>query len=288
MKRVPLLNAFTVDVEDYFQVSAFEHRISRTDWPGYESRVEASTDRLLGLLDEFSVRGTFFILGWVADRFPQLVMRICERGHEIGSHSYWHRLVYQLSPDEFREDLRRSRDVLQDITGQAVTSYRAPSFSITRRSLWALEILVEEGFQVDSSIFPVYHDRYGIPDGVPHIHELQTPAGPLWEFPPTIAQFGQMRLPVAGGGYFRLYPWSMTSYCLRRVNQARPFVFYVHPWEIDPDQPRVSCGWRHRFRHYVNLARTEGRLRRLLRQFQFGTVHDVIYDTGRMAITTTP
>lgn len=272
------LNAFTVDVEDYFQVSAFEKHISRGEWPHWESRVVANTRRILHLLDRHGVKATFFVLGWIGERHPQLVREIHACGHEIGSHGYWHRLIYEQTPDEFRSDLRRSRDVLQEAIGRPVTAHRAASFSITKRSLWALPILAEEGFLVDSSIFPIHHDRYGIPDAEPRLHRLSTPAGELWEFPPPVARLGRMNLPV-GGGYFRLYPLAWTTYCLRRVNRAdrRPFVFYVHPWEIDPEQPRVRAASRvSRFRHYVRLAKTEAKLGRLLQRFRFGRLCDVV------------
>lgn len=272
------VNAFTVDVEDYFQVSAFEKYIRRDEWDSFPSRVVANTQRMLRLLDRFQVRATFFVLGWVASRYPQLVEDIHRAGHEIGSHSFWHRLVYDQTPNEFREDLCASRDVLEQIVGGPVTAYRAPSFSITKRSLWALEILVEEGFSIDSSIFPVYHDRYGIPDAEPHFHRIQTRAGPLWEAPPSVARLAGLNVPL-GGGYFRLYPWYLTRWCLRRINrQARqPFMFYVHPWEIDPQQPRVPVrSYRSRSRHYLNLHKTEPRLENLLRSFCMSTITDAL------------
>ncbi|MBN2474405.1 MAG: DUF3473 domain-containing protein [Pirellulales bacterium] len=274
-----MLNAFTVDVEDYYQVSAFERDIPRDQWNRRDGRVVDNTHRILDLLQRHDVRGTFFVLGWVAQQHPQLVRDIHSRGHEIGSHSYGHRLIYDQSPDEFRDDLRRSRDVLEDAIGQAVTAYRAPSFSITKRSLWALEILVEEGFRVDSSVFPTYHDRYGIPDAEPRIHQIDTAAGPLWEFPPSVVRFPRVNLPVSGGGYFRLYPLPWTVYCLGRINRRlqQPFMFYVHPWEIDPGQPRLRAGSRvSRFRHYVNLSRTASKLERLLQTFRFGRLCEAI------------
>jgi polysaccharide deacetylase family protein (PEP-CTERM system associated) len=274
-----VLNAFSIDVEDYFQVSAFAHCIDRDSWGDYEQRVVANTHRLLELLDRRHTQATFFVLGWVAERFPELVKEIHACGHEIASHGYWHRLIYEQSPDQFRQDLRRSRDLLQEITGQAVTAHRAASFSITARSLWALEILVEEGFRVDSSVFPIHHDRYGIPGAKPWLHRITTPSGDLWEFPPSVAQFGKINVPVSGGGYFRLYPLAWTLYCLRRINRRpkQPFVFYVHPWEIDPGQPRIPTHSRlSRFRHYVNLAKNEAKLDRLLRSFRFGRLCDVV------------
>lgn len=275
-----LLNAFTVDVEDYFHVSAFEKHIDRSAWDRFGSRVRTNTHRILELLDRHKVSATFFVLGWVADRYPDLVREIHRCGHEIGSHSYEHRLVYEQSPEEFRSDLRRSRDVLEDVIGQRVTAYRAPSFSITKRSLWALDILVQEGFRVDSSIFPMsHHDRYGIGDAEPGLHRIDTDSGPLWEFPPSVVRFARLRVPIGGGGYFRLYPVSLSLYGLARINRTtqQPFMFYVHPWEIDPQQPRLRAGSRRsRFRHYLNLSKTKQRLDLVLRKFRFGRMCDAI------------
>lgn len=279
-----LLNAFTVDVEDYYHVSAFERHVRREDWGDYESRVADSTRRVLELLARHHTRATFFVLGWVARRCPDLVREIHAAGHELGSHSYWHRLVYELKPDEFRQDLRDSRAALEDAAGVAVKAYRAPSFSITKQSLWALEVLAEEGMQVDSSVFPIYHDRYGIPDARTDLHRVTTPAGTLWEFPPSVVRVGGMNLPVSGGGYFRLYPLAFSLRALARINrrQRRAFMFYVHPWELDPEQPRLSAGSRlSRVRHRVNLHSTEQKLDRLLARFRFGTLSEVIADHSR-------
>ena len=271
-----LLNALTVDVEDYYHVSAFESLIGRHQWNGFESRVVASTQRVLDTLADASVRGTFFVLGYVAERHPELVRRIRAAGHEIGCHSYWHRLVYQQTPEEFRADLRRARDVLQDLTGSPVVAYRAPSFSITRRNLWALDVLIEEGFRFDSSIYPTYHDRYGIAGAPPQPHQIVRPAGSLWEFPMAIYRRFGYPLPIGGGGYFRLYPYALTRRGLRAINaEGRPFVVYMHPWELDPEQPRLKAGRLTTFRHYNNLHRTRGRLAQLLRDFSLGTVTDV-------------
>jgi polysaccharide deacetylase family protein (PEP-CTERM system associated) len=274
-----ILNAFTVDVEDYFQVSAFENVVCRSQWDQWESRVVGNTRRMLALLDRHQVPATFFVLGWVAHRYPQLVREIQAAGHELGAHGYWHHLIYQQSPEEFRDDLRLSRKVIEEAAGQRITAYRAPSFSITRQSLWALEILAEEGFQIDSSIFPVRHDRYGIPGAKAEVHKIDTARGPLWEFPATVASIGGLRFPVGGGGYFRLYPLAWTLHCLARINRVRcqPFMFYIHPWELDPDQPRIRSGSRlSRFRHYVNLAGNERKLDRLLPAFRFGRLGDSI------------
>lgn len=276
MAHSHILNAFTVDVEDYYHVSAFAQKIPRTQWDHFPSRVVATTHRLLEILERRSVRGTFFVLGWVARKYPELVRDIQRAGHEIGCHSFWHRLIYDLHPDEFRSDLRESRDQLEQITGEAVISHRAPSFSITEKSLWALNILAEEGFTVDSSIFPVRHDRYGLKRAERFVHRIETEHGNLWEFPPAVYRFGKWHLPVSGGGYFRLYPARFSTYCLLQSNRThgRPFVFYVHPWEVDPDQPRVPVRATTRFRHYVNLAKTAQKLDVLLDRFAFGTLSE--------------
>lgn len=269
-----LVNAFTVDVEDYYHVTGFADRIEPTTWEHYPSRVVASTHRILNLLERHQVHGTFFILGWVANRHPELVRDIQKAGHEIGGHSYWHRLIYNLTPDEFRADLQLSHDVISQITGDPVRLHRAPSFSITQKSLWALDILVEEGIEIDSSIFPVHHDRYGLPDAEPRPHRLETASGSLWEFPPSVYQIGNYRLPVGGGGYFRLYPYQFTRHCLQATGRRHqsPFMFYIHPWEVDPDQPRMVGPWLTRLRHYVNLGKTERKLDRLLSDFPFDAI----------------
>jgi polysaccharide deacetylase family protein (PEP-CTERM system associated) len=272
-----MLNALSIDVEDYFQVTAFESLLSRRDWDAQPSRVVANTRRLLELLDRRGASATFFVLGWVARRFPELVREIRGAGHEVGCHGFWHARVYEQSPDEFRADVRLARDVLTDITGTAVMAYRAPSFSITRRSLWALEILADEGFRYDSSIFPVYHDRYGIPDANRLPHRIATRGGELLEFPATVARLWNVNLPIAGGGYFRLMPLSWIARALGQVNRlGQPFVFYLHPWELDPDQPHVAgAGWT-KWRHYVNLATTETKLDWLLRNFRFDRLDRVL------------
>jgi polysaccharide deacetylase family protein (PEP-CTERM system associated) len=272
-----ITNVLSIDVEDYFQVTNFEARVERREWDKYPSRVVANTRRLLNLLDRRQARATFFVLGWVGRRFPGLVREIVKAGHEIGCHSYWHRLVYRQKPNQFRQDLRLARDVLESASGQPVVAYRAPSYSITRESLWALDILEDEGFRFDSSIFPTYHPRYGIPEAPRHLHRLNTDHGSLWEFPPSAGRLGGLNVPAAGGGYFRLLPARLTALCFRQINRAgHPGVFVVHPWEIDPDQPRLAPplsrdGWR----HYLNLRSTEKKLDWFLRQFSFGALGDV-------------
>jgi polysaccharide deacetylase family protein (PEP-CTERM system associated) len=274
-----LLNALTVDVEDYFQVSAFESVVPRARWNEYESRVVASTHRILDILARHGVRGTFFVLGWVARQFPELVREIHLAGHELGSHSYWHRLVYRLTPEEFRQDLRDSVAAIEEATGERVTAYRAPSFSITAQSLWALDILAEEGFNYDSSIYPIHHDRYGIPGADPYMHRCATRTGSLWEFPAAVCRVGRFNVPVSGGGYFRLYPLALTTWALRRLNESeqQPFMVYVHPWEFDPEQPRIRSGsLRTRFRHYVNLRTTEAKFEALVQRFRFAPMREAI------------
>lgn len=275
----PPPNAFTVDLEDYFQVSAFDRAVRRDDWPSFDRRVVANTRRMLDLVDRHAVRATFFVLGWIAEREPDLVREVRARGHEIASHGYEHRLVYDQSPDAFRRDIRRSRDLLERLTGAPVVAYRAPSFSITKKSLWALEILAEEGFRIDASIFPIYHDRYGIPDANPAIHKIATRRHPIWEIPGSTVRVGRLNLPVGGGGYLRLYPFPLTLRLLARINRkhGRPFILYVHPWELDPGQPRIKTGSRlTHFRHYRNLNKTEPRLDALLTRFPFAPLSDIL------------
>lgn len=273
-------HALTVDVEDYYHVSAFADTIASSDWGSLSSRVEANTHRLLDLFARNDTLATFFVLGWVAERFPQLVRKIVEHGHEVASHGYSHQLVYKQTPEEFRQETARSKALLEDITGAPIAGYRAASYSVTSQSLWALDILAELGFIYDSSIFPVHHDRYGMPHAPARIHRAIAPGGgEILEFPLTFAQIGSWRLPVAGGGYFRLYPYALSRALLRKSEKdnGQPFIFYLHPWEIDPEQPRVANVSRlSRFRHYLNLGKCESRLERLLSDFSFTTVADVI------------
>jgi polysaccharide deacetylase family protein (PEP-CTERM system associated) len=276
---ISLTNAFTIDVEDYFQVEALSRVISRDRWPEMEYRCEHNVRRLLALLDEKKVRGTFFILGWIAERSPELIREIAAAGHEIGCHGMSHRLIYTQSRAQFRDETRRSKQLLEDLVGKSVRGYRAASFSIVKRSLWALDELIDAGFEYDSSVFPVRHDNYGIPDAPLAPFAITAPSGRrLVEFPMSVARWGALRLPVSGGGYFRIFPYWLTRSSLTRINQReqRPFVFYLHPWEIDADQPRVNAGWKSRLRHYTNLARCEDRLRLLLSEFQFAPMGDVL------------
>lgn len=278
----PIVNAMTIDVEDYFHVSAFDGVVPRSQWDRLESRVCANTERLLDVFAEHGVRATFFVLGWVAERHPALVARIAAGGHEIASHGYGHRLVYDQTPSAFRSDVRRAKAVLEQSVGVRVAGYRAPSYSIVPRSLWALDVLIEEGHTYDSSIFPIRHDRYGIPVSGRHAYVIDRKAGRIVEAPATTAQLGGMNLPVAGGGYFRLLPYAWTRWGITRVNAAekRPAIFYLHPWEIDADQPRLPAGLLSRVRHYRNLDQTEVRLRCLLNDFSWGTMRSVLPSFG--------
>lgn len=267
------LNVLTIDVEEYFQVTGFAGRVSPAAWGQYPSRVVPATDLILDALERAEVRATFFVLGWVAERHPRLVRTLARAGHEIASHGYAHQLVTTQSPDQFRDDVRRAKLLLEDQVGQAVTAYRAPSFSIAPDRQWAFEILVEEGYVVDSSVAAGRRASCGhlAPDGRPFV--LHTPAGPLTEYPmPTIRRFG-CPIPVGGGGYFRLFPYSWTRRALASLNASgTPFVVYLHPWEFDPLQPRLRVPRLKAFRHYVNLGATAQRFRQLLADFPFDTL----------------
>jgi polysaccharide deacetylase family protein (PEP-CTERM system associated) len=279
MSPARIRNVMSVDVEDYYHVSAMEGVVSRDAWPTCESRVVDSTIRVLDLLAEHRVTATFFILGWVADRYPALVQRIVAAGHEIASHSYWHRLVYTLTPETFREDLHRAKVAIEDAAGIAVCGYRAPSYSITEKSLWALDVLIDEGYAYDSSIFPIRHDRYGIPSAPRQAHRITRNGGSLLELPATAGRVGSLAVAV-GGGYFRILPYAWTRWGIGRLNDVErlPAIFYLHPWEIDPEQPRLRAPLLGRFRHYCNLAKTEERLRSLVREFRFSTMATLLHE----------
>lgn len=281
--RNAIVNALTIDVEDYYHVTGFESVIQRADWDSYESRVERNTHRLLDLLDAHHTRATFFVLGWVAERHPQLVRTIHARGHEVASHGYAHQRIYTQSPAQFRQETQRSLRLLEDAIGEHIHGYRAASYSITRESLWALDILGEEGFTYDSSIFPIHHDRYGIP-GYPrfcHLVDGRTGAG-LVEFPLSTVRLGGTNLPIAGGGYFRIYPYAFTRWGIMHLNRTehQPAVIYLHPWEVDPEQPRIPAKASARFRQYFNLDQTAPRLIRLLQDFTCGTMASVLHERG--------
>jgi polysaccharide deacetylase family protein (PEP-CTERM system associated) len=262
----------SVDVEDYFHAEAITGHMGRSTWNSMESRVVKSTYRVLDLLSEQNVRGTFFVLGWVAERFPELVREIHSRGHEIGCHSYWHRLVYELTDNDFREDTRRAKETLESVVSVKVIGYRAPSFSITKRSEWALEILSELGFRYDSSIFPIRHDFYGIPDHPRFAcHYGRDANWDMVELPISTWRLGSTNLPFGGGGYLRILPLAYTRRAFREVNvrEQRPVIVYFHPWELDPEQPRLSLPLRSRLRHYTNLKKMRNRVGALLQNYQF-------------------
>lgn len=277
----------SIDVEDYFHVSVFDGLVPRNQWERMESRVEANTMRLLEIFSEFGVRSTFFVLGWVAERVPALVAAIARAGHEVASHGYAHRLVYDQTPAAFRRDVRLAKEIIEQAAGRAVVGYRAPSYSITPRSLWALDILAEEGYTYDSSIFPIRHDRYGIPVSARLPYRIDRGVRSIIEIPGSTTAVGPLNLPIAGGGYFRLLPYWWTRWGIARVNriEQRPAVFYLHPWEIDPDQPRLQAGRLSRLRHYHNLEKTEARLRQLLTDFSFDAVDAVVERTRQEAAT---
>jgi polysaccharide deacetylase family protein (PEP-CTERM system associated) len=277
------VNAMTVDVEDYFHVSVFDGLIPRTRWSELESRVAANTNRLLDMFAAADVRATFFVLGWVAERCPRLVRRIASAGHELASHGYAHRIVYDQTPETFRNDVRRAKRVIEDAGGVEVHGYRAPSYSVTPRSLWALDILVQEGYRYDTSIFPIRHDRYGIPLSPRYPYRIPTESGELIEAPASTVRVAGLNLPVAGGGYFRILPYWWTRWGIARINRSerQSAIFYIHPWEIDPDQPRLPAGLLSRFRHYFNLHQTQKRLGQLLRDFRFVTVESLLAADGQ-------
>ncbi len=273
-----MINALTIDVEDYFMVSAFSDVVRFEDWGSYESRVVKPTMKILDLLDTHGVKATFFVLGWIAERHKGLVVEIQRRGHEIASHGYNHRLAYDLSRDEFREDTRKAKGLLEDITGEAVAGYRAASYSITKRSLWALDVLIEEGFAYDSSIFPIYHDRYGYPEFSRFPEMVRRDGiGEILEIPLTSVKIFGKNFPVAGGGYLRLLPLRFIQWSIRKINdsESHPAVIYFHPWEVDAEQPKVNSGMISSFRHRINIDKTYSKINRLLETLKFGTIKEV-------------
>lgn len=280
--RSPIVNAMTIDVEEYFHANVFDQTVPRTVWDRLESRVCASTDRLLRILADADVKATFFVLGCVAERETDLVKRIAALGHEVASHGHEHRLTYDQTPTAFREDVKRAKGVLESLSGRQVQGFRAPSYSVTARSLWALNVLVEEGYRYDASIFPIRHDRYGIPGAPRHPFLIELAEGPLIEAPPSTVRLGSMNLPVAGGGYFRLLPYAWTRWGLSRLNhmERKPAIFYTHPWEIDEGQPRLPLRRLSAVRHYRNLGKTGGKLAELLRDFSFAPLGTVLAPLG--------
>lgn len=274
------VHCLSFDVEEHFQVSAFWSEERRRQWDRYESRVEGNTRRLGEILSRHNTRATFFVLGWVAERYPMLVKGLASEGHEIASHGFGHELVSSLNADQFRQDVRKSKQTLEDLTGMEVLGYRAPSFSISAETPWALSILVEEGYQYDSSLYARFH-RSGVSasDGTPY--SIETHAGKILEVPPSTMSMLGFQMPVAGGGYFRLFPYELSRWCLDRLERrGAQLVVYLHPWELDPGQPRMAGPWSSRFRHYLNLEKTQGRLERLLGDFRFNPIAEVVGASG--------
>jgi polysaccharide deacetylase family protein (PEP-CTERM system associated) len=271
-------NALSVDIEDWFQVGAFETVIDRDSWDSRECRVEKNTDNVLALFDDANVKGTFFTLGWVAERYPELIRRIVDAGHEIASHGYGHDRVFNFTPGQFADDLKRSRKLIEDAAGVAVTGYRAPSFSIDQRTPWAHEILAEQGYTYSSSVAPIKHDHYGWAEA-PRFAFFPVAGSDFLEIPVTTAQFGPKRLAAGGGGFFRLLPYAFSHWAINQVNRrdGRPAVIYFHPWEIDPDQPRVAnAPIKSKIRHYTKLGVMADKLRRLPRDFQWERLDSVV------------
>jgi polysaccharide deacetylase family protein (PEP-CTERM system associated) len=274
-----IVNAISVDVEDYYQVSAFNKQVKKDQWESFESRVYQNTHRILDIFGNSNIKGTFFVLGWVAERNQKLIKEISDLGHEVACHGYSHDLIYNQTPEKFFEETKKSKQILEDIIGTSVRGYRAASYSITSKSLWALDILAECGFTYDSSIFPIMHDRYGIPGAKTSPHALQTEKGnKIIEFPLSTVGTAVRRFPISGGGYFRLFPYWLSKAGLRRVNNRdlMPFIFYMHPWEIDEGQPKIQSSMLSEFRHYNNIDKFEARLRQLIHDFEFSSVADVL------------
>lgn len=274
---MPERNALTIDVEDYFQVSAFAPHIPRSEWPLRECRVERNVDRILAMLDEHETKATFFTLGWIAERYPELIRRIVSCGHEIASHGYGHERASDQTPEAFFADINVAKLILEDLAGNEVKGYRAPSFSIGEKNLWAFECLERAGYLYSSSIYPIAHDHYGMPKAPRHAHAV----GNLIEIPATTLRFFNRNWPASGGGYFRLMPYELSRWMINRVNKVDqwPAVFYFHPWEIDSEQPRIpGISNKTRFRHYVNIDRMEGRLGRLLDDFNWGRMDHLFLD----------
>ncbi len=277
----PITNALTVDVEDYYMVSAFADVIKFEDWRKYESRVEKNTYRILNLLNNYNVKATFFFLGWVAENHPEMIRDIHFSGHEIACHGYNHRLVYHLTPDEFREDVCRAKSILEDIIGNPVIGYRAASYSIVKKTLWALDILIEEGFKYDSSIFPVHHDLYGFPEADRFPYTIKRNDRTIMEFPPSTYRIFNQNIPIAGGGYLRLYPLPIIKAAIKRINEKEKkiAILYVHPWEVDEHQPRLNGKYRSKIRHYINLSSTLPKLRYFLKEFSFKPLSSFLNDS---------
>lgn len=274
-----MLNALTIDIEDYFQVSNFEGYIPRTRWEVMPIRIEESVSKILDLLSVYKIKATFFVLGWIAERMAYLIRRIWSEGHEIASHGYDHRLAYNLNPMEFRSDVRKSKSAIENAIGESVFGYRATSYSIVRRNLWYLQILAEEGFLYDSSIYPVYHDRYGIPDWDRFPQMVNFNGYSIYEIPPSTFKIFGHNIPIAGGGYLRLLPIKFLSHCISKINtvEGKPAIVYFHPWELDTDQPRIKVPFHRAFRHYHNLHTTYNKISYLMEQFNFCQISKIVH-----------
>ncbi len=274
-----MFNALTIDVEDYYHVTAFESLIKAHEWDLLPSRVECNIMKLLEILDSYRVKATFFVLGWVAEKSPSLIREIHNQGHEIACHGYAHKLVYTITPERFRMDVKKSKSIIEDSIGTRIKGFRATSFSFIESSLWALDILIEEEFLYDSSIFPIHHDRYGIPYWQRFPHYISRNGGGIYELPPSTIRFFKNNIPIAGGAYLRFLPLGLITWGIKRINtvELKPAVLYVHPWEIDAGQPKIKVGKITRFRHYAKLDQVENKIKKILSEFEFGTVSDVIY-----------
>ena len=276
-----MLNALTVDVEDYYHVSAFEPYLSDREWGYMPSRIEGNMMRILEILDIYGVKATFFVLGWIAERNPSLIRDIHKEGHEIACHGYAHRLAYKMTPDEFRMDVRKAKSVIEDSIGADIRGFRATSFSFVENSLWALDILIEEGFLYDSSIFPIRHDRYGISHWQRFPHIISRSKGNIYELPPSTMRMFKNNFPIAGGAYLRFLPLGLIAWGIRRINkvESQPAVIYIHPWEIDSKQPRFKVKRLTGIRHYARLGKVEEKIKNILGQFKFGRISEVINET---------
>lgn len=274
-----IYNALSVDVEDYFQVLAFEDHISRDNWDKYPARIEGNIDKILSIFNEYNVTATFFVLGWIAERYPELVRLIADSGHELASHGYSHERVTQQTPKEFRDDISKTKIILEDISGIPVAGYRAASYSINSTNHWAHEELEKTGHKYSSSIYPIKHDIYGVHDAPRFVYKVGT--GSLLEIPISTLNILNHRVPIGGGGYFRLYPYFLSRFFIEMLNkkEQKPCVFYFHPWEIDHNQPKQNgISTKTRFRHYINLSKTEGRIKNLLKDFNWSRMDKVFND----------
>lgn len=280
MQKSEIINAMSVDVEDYFQVSAFEPYINKSEWDNLEHRIERNTNKILDVFAEYNTRSTFFTLGWIAERYPALINRIVNEGHELACHGYEHIRVTEQTPEQFRDDIRRTKKILENLSGQEVKGYRAASYSINSSNLWAHQVLIEEGFKYSSSIYPVKHDLYGIPDA-PRFCYQPIKNSDFLEVPITTVKIGSKNMPCGGGGFFRFYPYLFSKWALKQINKDKQAaIFYCHPWEIDPKQPKQqNLKWKTQFRHYLNLDKMEQRIRNLLDDFSWDTMEHIFLNS---------